>query len=98
MRISDWSSDVCSSDLWLASGWWQCADSCGWSYHPRHTSCKHCGTVRPETTAPTQRAQDMADYRQTQAMSARTTKATLAARSGERRDGKASVSTCECRV
>src|SRR3546814_4516029 len=28
MRISDWSSDVCSSDLSLTSG---AADDCGWS-------------------------------------------------------------------
>src|SRR3546814_4280053 len=43
MRISDWSSDVCSSDLNLRWAWW--CDHCGGagSDHQMPDQCAHCG-------------------------------------------------------
>src|SRR3546814_10045437 len=39
MRISDWSSDVCSSDLWCGSGHFETAN---WRRHmTKRTSAKH---------------------------------------------------------
>src|SRR3546814_17436367 len=81
MRISDWSSDVCSSDLrvtWIATSPWSGAYSTACNGYPpcRVATARSGSTKSPNSASPS---------------------ATCALRSEERRVGKECVSTCRSR-
>src|SRR3546814_12703326 len=83
MRISDWSSDVCSSDLWLRSTSSRCAKPRGW----RRRSAGGCRSGLRPRHRPMSECPGVGDV-------APTYGSTGASRSEERRVGKECVRTC----
>src|SRR3546814_5028013 len=91
MRISDWSSDVCSSDLWLES---ICSFLC-WGFPGAHAATNGGGDVLDDI-ALAMRLCARQDVQQS-GFGVRRAKAFQPLRSEERRVGKACVSTCRSR-
>src|SRR3546814_5368712 len=94
MRISDWSSDVCSSDLWAASHW------SSWS-SPATSTAAEAALERParpaccqkEAMVPGQPSSTTASSQQTSIPRSRAHVATTAESRQVKRIGRASVCT-----
>src|SRR3546814_18005153 len=97
MRISDWSSDVCSSDLWRSMLRLPVTLDQAVETIPNTAPSLHLGYIRPERSAVPSRNFGAVDHKLLPIPGERTIEKTDVPRSEERRVGKECVSTCRSR-
>src|SRR3546814_12180485 len=97
MRISDWSSDVCSSDLPVTGGQWVSAGSCILIVEDEFLIADHLATMIDDMGLAVCGIADTADEAVAMAAQHRPDVVLMDVRSEERRVGKECVSTCSSR-